>query len=449
MDTGINYPTMWPGAVPANTGLDRLLRQGRLGGFGSISFRRYGLTSVQDMRIAFRLCSPLAAITSQKATAFTKGKVVTWNPKTEKPVRGEFKDWDKLFAQPNDKQSGDMFFNQAYRYMQQYGYCVIDPTYPALYNDRPSSLRAIPNWAITWDYTGVPYMGLPKSARFDWNGKTEELDVKRLVIVRDAASSEFDEVTGLPLSRYAPMEQEVSNLIAELQTRGQMITDRGANGILSNGAKDSVGHVPIKPDEKERLQQAYKRYGNMPGQDKIIITDADLSYTAMTFNSEQLGLQPEHIACVKALCNTACFPFTMLAEGFEGKYNNSTTARRDFQDQTIDPESLDFMEQLSKGLGMDKQNCEAYMDYSGVASVQQSQQEKGKGMKLMNESLKIEWDNGLITKNDWLDQLGKEKVNNPLFDKYKWELTPEELGMPLPDAGNNQNSDNGNDKAKD
>ena len=59
--------------------------------------------------------------------------------------------------------------------------------------------------------------------------------------------------------------------------------------------------------------------------------------------------------------------------------------------------------------------------------------------KVMNEALKIEWDNGLITKNMWLEELEEERVPNPLFDKYKFELTPEELGIINTGYGNNQN----------
>ena len=39
----------------------------------------------------------------------------------------------------------------------------------------------------------------------------------------------------------------------------------------------------------------------------------------------------------------------------------------------------------------------------------------------------------------WLEELEEERVPNPLFDKYKFELTPEELGIINTGYGNNQN----------
>ena len=65
-----------------------------------------------------------------------------------------------------------------------------------------------------------------------------------------------------------------------------------------------------------------------------------------------------------------------------------------------------------------------------------SKKDEADARKVMNEALKIEWDNGLITKNMWLEELEEERVPNPLFDKYKFELTPEELGI----IANNQNA---------
>lgn len=398
---------------------------------------RQSLGTVSQIRKAIRKCSPIPAIVSQKAFAFAKGVVMVWNPESEKPVRGQFKEWEQLFRQPNKRQSQRQFFIQAYSYQQIYGYCVVEPVYPDGFNDRPFELRVLRNWLIDWEWDSTGTNSGPAAAYYNENGRRRQLDVERLIIIRDPASSDYQENGFLPLSRAADLESEIGNFTANMQVRNQMITDRGSNGILSNSAgKDGFGHIPMNVDEKNRLQQAYKRYGNLKGQDKIIVTEASLSYTPMTFDVEQLGLQPEHLAVVKAICNRYGFPFPMLAEGHDAKYNNSGNGRRDFQDTTIDPESQDFFEQLSLGLRMYSQRCEAYMDYSGVASIQMSQKDRGQGRKAMNDALKIEWDNNLITRNDWLDRLGEERIEGrPEFDKYKFELTPEELG-----AMSNQNS---------
>lgn len=386
-------------------------------------FHRYGLRTTRDITMALTRCDAITAIISQKAFQFTRGKVVLWNPKTGKPkaASGLYKGWYDLLRQPNKLETQRIFFIKAYSLMQMYGYVAIEPTYPVGFTDIPSSLKILWNNRIEWEQALVEDE-LPKRAWYtSMSGTRRELDVSKLIIIKDSGSLAVDEMTNLPLPRYSAMEQEISNMIASAEVRGEMQTDRGANGLISNSGKDAIGHVPIDPVEKENVQQAYRGYGNMSNQDKVIVTNAPLSYTPMTFDIKELGAHEETIAGLKSLCNRLGFPFNALAEGFEGKYNNSTNSRRDFQDTIIEPESMDFFEQLSLGLNMYSEDTEIYVDYSGIASLQASKMEEGQGMYAIDQAKKIEYDNFLITKNDWLEALGKDRSTNSEFDLLKSE----------------------------
>jgi len=388
-------------------------------------YKRYGLKCTDDITTAIERCGAISSIISQKAFQFAKGSVSLWNPATKNNLRGEYKDWEKLFRKPNPNETQRLFFIKAYSLCQAYGYTVIEPQYPAGITDKPYRLDVLYNWRIVWDKADSDDLPPSKAYYISNRGTRRELDVSKLIIIRDSGSMGVDEYTNLPLPRYAFLEQDISNLIAALEVRGEMQTDRGANGIISNSGKDTIGPVAIPEEEKDRVQQAYKRYGNMQGQDKVIVTNSPLSYTPMTFDVKQLGSQEETIAGLKSLCNCFAFPYTALAEGFEGKYNNSSNGRRDFQDTTIDPESMDFFEQLSNGLNLYDGDVEIYMDYSGVAAVQASEEERGNGLKALAEAAQISYDLNLITGNQYLEITGQlpadKKQKNPDFDKYKFE----------------------------
>lgn len=393
---------------------------------GAGSGLRYGLGSAIEVRATFALCPPLASIVSQKTFVFSKGQIIVWDPSDKKGDRKarKFKPWNDLFLNPNPKQTQRLFTMQGYSNMQMYGYCVIEPRYAIGFEGTtPYRMDVLHNWAIQWGHEIDIETGYPKTAEYTMFGKSRTLDVSKLILIKDSASTEIDEYTGLPLSRSACLEQEANNVIAALDAKGQMVTDRGANGIISNGTKDAIGNVAMTPDEKDQVQQSVTRYGNMSRQDKIIVTNANLSFTPMTFDYQKLGLGEITVDAIKSLCNRYGFPFTNLAEGFEGKYNNSSNGRRDFQDSTIDPESIDFFEQLSLGLGMYKQGCEAYMDYSHVASLQQSKKEQGEGEKAVADALSVEWELGLITRNDAREKLGYERIagQQDEFDKFRFE----------------------------
>lgn len=420
-------PVCAPGPVTLEQRIDRLdsLLRSLNEQSGGLGYSRSGLNTVSEIRRAFVACAPLPTIVSQKAWAFTRGKVIVWNPKSEKPVRGQFKDWDKLFQNPNPKQSQRQFFTQAYTYMQKFGCCILNPVFPALYNDRPSELYVIPNW----EFEPLVYNGRIVAAYWNHGGTREDLDVDKLVIIRDSASQDYDESTGLPYSRARVLQGEVRNISAVLNARGNIVTDRGMQGIITNRTKDSTGHMPMMPEERAELTLRYNSGGILKGQNKNVVTDADVDYVPTTFNSQELQLQEESVTCLKTICNCYGYPFTALAEGFQGKYSNSSNSARDFQDRTIEPEALDFFEQLSRGLGMYNENCEAYMDYTGVSSVQASKKEEGQGQDAMATALQKQWDLGTVTRNDIRETMGQERIaGRPEFDKYKWELTPEQLG---------------------
>lgn len=412
---------------------------------GSSRSGNYELSTTHGVRKAFKACSPLPTIVSQKAWAFTRGEVVVWNPKNKKPVRGQFKEWEQLLHNPNTEQSQRQFYHQAYTYQQKYGYCVIRKIYPAGFSNRPAELYVIPNWA----FEPIGYNGALTVAYFTYGGKREELDLDELIFIIDPASNDIDESTGLPYSRARELDGEVSNVAAALASRGAMIKDRGIQGVVTNRTKDAVSHLDMKPSDREAMERRWNSGGIMPHQKKIMVTDADVDYIPMTMNSKDLQLQDESVTCLKTICNRYGFAFNALAEGFNGKYNSTSSMLQQMQDATIGPEATDFFEQLSLGLGMYKENCEAYMDYSGVAALQKSQKDQGEGQQAMAQAYETQWDLGIVTRNDILDGMGRERVaGRPEFDKYKWELTPEELGSINQNQQGNGQDQNNNDQSQ-
>lgn len=433
-----------PGVTQSLAQIDELLFELNR---GAIGYR--GLDTSTEVRKAFRDCSPLETIIYNKGLAFVKGEVRVWDPTDKKNTKKRvYKPWQDLFLRPNEKQSGREFLMQGYQYAQKFGFAIIDPIYPANYNDRPYAMRVLPNWMVEWEFRAGIYASGPTAAYFNHDGVREQLDVSRLIIVPDSASTEIDESTGFPLPRISVLWAEIANFIAALEARGELIKDRGAMGALVNKNKlNNGGPLPMTEEETRRLQGTLSRRngGIRKGQNKVIVMEGDHDFLPMSFNVDELGLHPEHIADLKTICGRFGYPFNMLPEGYESKYNNSTQSRRDFHDTTIDPESMDFMEKLSRGLGMYKEGCEAYIDYSGVAALQLSQQEKGKGAQAMADAVQKQWDAGLITRNDGREQMGLERIQGkPEFDQYKWELTDEQANeTEEADNGGNQGSDQG------
>lgn len=392
-------------------------------GGSSGSMATYGLRTVDDVRLAFTLCSPLPAIVNQKATYFSRGTPRIWNPNTEKIKRSG--PWVDLLRKPNPLQGQRQFFRVAYSYMQKYGWALIEPEYASGFTDIPTALYVIPNWRISFDTDS----GRITRAWYNAEGTRREIKLRQAFFILDTASNELDENTGLPLARCYPLEAEVSNSIGGLSARGANIEERGGVGLISNGSRDSISVIPMQPVERDRLERHFNRGGIGKGQRRILVSDSNLEFQPMLFDTEKLQLMPEHMTTLQAMCNIYCYPFPMLAEGYQAKYANSQNGRRDFQDATIEPESDDFFEQFSIGLRLYDQNLEMYMDYSGVASVQASQEEKGKGQKAMADAYKVQWELGMITRNDIREGMGLDRLQGEEFDKYIFELPEAQMAL--------------------
>jgi len=74
-------------------------------------------------------------------------------------------------------------------------------------------------------------------------------------------------------SKLKALTPALNNLKMAYETRGVLLKNRGALGILSNATSDKIGAIPLEPGERERVQEEYSReYGGLDGQRQLIIT---------------------------------------------------------------------------------------------------------------------------------------------------------------------------------
>jgi len=383
---------------------------------------------------AARRCAPLAAIVSSMADAFVAGKFEVLNRQTGNFTRGAYKEWDRLLEKPNRFQSRKHFFKQLYISVKVVGYCFVLKHYPTGFKDRPSELYVLPPECI--QLVKKRYSVSPTSFTnvldlydvvFTWGGEQTKLDNESLMLIKD--STPVDKETLMPTSRLINLRYPVSNLIAAYEARCTLIQKRGALGILSNSGKDSVGTIPIQDEERREVQgQFYSNYGLTRGQSQVVITTAALQWQQMSMNVKDLMLMEEHLSDVKDVCDAFGYPFPLSSHSDQSTYNNVSTADRLLYQNSIIPDSEDYIdEQFNEGLKTPESNIRIVINYENVPALQASAKERGEGMKALNDALKIEWDNGLITRNIWLESLGKDTVNREEFNKYKFEVQQQQF----------------------
>lgn len=398
---------------------------------GSIQWEN--LQGSERLKRIYEICSPLSSIINHKAKCYASGNLEVLNANTDNYVRGKYKEWEQLLNNPNPLQSKRQFFRQLYTYTVLNGFCLVYKVYASGFKDRPYKLWVLPYWCIEVMDKYKPLQELTKdefldNIYFTYGGVRTKLDPDNLILFTDE-TGDLNERTWMPISRVAQCQYPITEVLSAVEANVTLIQKKGAIGILSNQSQDAAGHISLTADQQEQIQRDFQKYGLTREQWQVIITSANLQWQPMAFPVRDLMLHESYLKSVKDICFAFDFPLPLVPHSDQSTYNNIRQASINLYQNAIIPEADALDEQLMIGLNAADNNIRIRHDYSHIAVLQESQEELGKGRKMLNEAFKIEWDNGLITKNEWLKGLGEDEKPEEIFKKYKFQLTPEELGV--------------------
>ena len=380
---------------------------------------------------AVTLCSPLAAIIANLSDAYANGKQEVLNRSTQNYVRGTYKEWERLMDRPNPLQTRSQFRKQLYSFTKINGWCYVYPEYAVGFKDRPSALWIIPPYLIEVEITGVNGtfpMKDPSKFRtlyFTYNGIRQQLNESELIMFTDDAT-EIDYQTLLPISRLISLQKPISNIIAGLDARNNLIVRRGALGFISSDGQDAMGSkLPMQPQQRREIaNEFHKSYGLTGERSMVAVVSAAVKWTQTAISTRDLMLFEEHESSTVDIADRFGYPAYLLGVK-DGTFTNTLEAEKSLYQNTIIPDSVAIDESLNEGLKTMENNIEIKNDYSHIESLQQSEQERSQARKSMNEACKIEWDNGLITLNEWRERLGDDTIageqynmRKPEYDKF-------------------------------
>jgi HK97 family phage portal protein len=376
---------------------------------------------------AVTLCSPLAAIIANLSDAYANGKQEVLNRSTQNYVRGTYKEWERLMDKPNPLQTRSQFRKQLYSFTKINGWCYVYPEYSVGFPDRPSALWILPPYLVEVEATElVPTFPLkdPKKFRklyFSLNGIRQQLDETKLIMFTDDAT-EIDYQTLLPISRLVSLQKPISNIIAGLDARNNLIVRRGALGFISSDGQDAMGSkLPMQPQQrKEIANEFHKSYGLTGQRSMVAVVSAAVKWQQTAISTRDLMLFEEHESSTIDIADRFGYPAYLLGVK-DGNFTNTLEAEKSLYQNTIIPDSVAIDESLNEGLKTMENNIEIKNDYSHIESLQQSEQERSQARKSMNEACKIEWDNGLITLNEWRERLGDDTIAGEQYNMRKPE----------------------------
>jgi hypothetical protein len=207
-------------------------------------------------------------------------------------------------------------------------------------------------------------------------------------------------------SKLHSLKEPIRNIKAAYATRGKMLLSRGALGILSNATKDATGGtMPLDDDERERLQEEYKKYGVQPDQFDIIITNMALEWQQMGVDIDKLRVFEEVREDFFKIMDAYGTPQDLFADAAGTTFENQKQAEKRFYESTIIPESSEWIGGINQYLGTEQYEWELQMDYSHLPVFQENKSEKADAVNKAVKALDIAYQSGIITREEYKAEL--------------------------------------------
>lgn len=424
---------------------------------------------------AYQQCPVVSSIINRQAQCVVNGRQYVMDSKGKESQVVPAKQLRSLLLKPNPYQSGREFKAQGQVYKRIYGYCPVLVIKPVgfeadyskwkLWNLPPWMIQVSDSQNLFYESNAIKFT----SIWLTYMGHSVRLNPDNIFFLKEnqistgtfMSNSNAENVSMfLPDSKLIPVEYNIDNLVASLNSRGSLTRNRGPQWILTNDATDTgdAGLFPIDPQAKKDLQDDWLQYGIMDGQRKAIITDAKLKLQTVGFDVAQLKLLEGEIQDAKFISDQLNFPPYLLGL-VDAKFDNQQIAERNLYTNSIIPDTQSDDEQWSELFNLAELGLKLETDFSHLPALQENIAEQGRGRMYMNQGILIEWLQDGITWNRWRELLGEDTVTG--MDKYYSELVKEGRILPAATAQsistsannalmltttentNNQNNDNG------
>ena len=229
-------------------------------------------------------------------------------------------------------------------------------------------------------------------------------------------------------SRLLSVKKPIANLIAVYEARNVIFLKRGALGFIVAQKVDPTGTVALEPSEKEELRKEFNsKYGLEEGKSPFAITDIPVNFIKTSSSIAEMQPFDETLEDAIKIASVFGIPSVLVPRKDQSTFSNQDTAEKSVYTSVIIPAAKRFCEAITTFLGLKQKGLYLDCDFSDVACLQIGLKESEEVKKLVNERCLSQFNNGLISINDWRSQIHEDALEGDIFDKTKFEMTPEEI----------------------
>jgi phage portal protein BeeE len=198
-----------------------------------------------------------------------------------------------------------------------------------------------------------------------------------------------------------PIHMPISNIRASYQFRNVIMTKKGALGLLTNASKDSSGAVPLLEPERKRIDQEYQRqYGIGDDQSKLIMTNASLSWQAMTFPTKDLMLFEEISEDFLTIIDNYGLNANIFSRNQGATFENMNEGLKQAYQSTIIPEAEELAMARSKQFNLLAKGEFLELCYDHIPVLQENEKEEADVLQIKANAIKTLAESGLFTSDE-------------------------------------------------
>lgn len=375
---------------------------------------------------AYNFCSPLAAVIDRLSEADTNGKICilntdgslnttyTKNPKLNRVMN--------LLKNPNPLQTWEEFNSQQVVLCKIFGYCPVFALGPG-FSDKTST-------KYLWNLN--PFYCTPRqNTEFDLYGNTAEdiiagidrtnpikewvisifgknyiIPASDIILVKDGFIDANIQLMGLPISKVAGLDYFVSNICAAMEADNVLLKKKGPLGVFSYDAKpDMAGWTPMSTKMKDDVQNDLQRYGLTWGQLQYVVSKTPIKWNSMSYNLQELMTKETVRQGIDGICDRFGYPAELMS-GKNATYENRNSAEKFLYQNNVIPFSLRRMARYCQFFDVEG----LALDYNHLPVLQEDIMKAGEARKALSESLQIDWTTGIISYNQYLNELGLPEI---------------------------------------
>ena len=222
--------------------------------------------------------------------------------------------------------------------------------------------------------------GLIKEFQFWYdNKKKENLSVEDVIYLNTP-----DGINLLnPINRIDTLKYPLSNIMSQYNKRNVILENMGAIGILSSKKSDMGGSLPMTAEERDEIQQDWVSRNK----DKLVMTEADVNWTPMSYPTKDLMLFEELTEDKMAIIDAYGLSYYLFSQAKGSTFTNVKEGMKMSYQDTIIPETNQMYSTISHQLGLIDEALYLKADFSHIPVLQDDINAEASAMNLRADAV--------------------------------------------------------------